>query len=161
MCQDSVLGFWWPQSQKARGGHNFSNIRRFYSKKLYLDRKYLLCGYSGSLWYKIGVLRMGIMYLKSSALLSVKLCAYRYDLGLSNELLFIITAQGAAKFWPVKVGGLKKDLTQVVSSLFLLSKKLMHKAIFLEFQLWQVTQALKLWWWRVGSSLESHKSYLS
>ena len=26
-----------------------------------------------------------------------KLCAYRYDLGLSNELLIIIIAQGAAK----------------------------------------------------------------
>ena len=40
---------------------------------------------------------MGIMYLKSAALLLFKLYAYRYDLGLSNELLFIIIAKGAAK----------------------------------------------------------------
>ena len=40
---------------------------------------------------------MGIAYLKSAALLFFKLCAYRYDLGLSNELLIIIIAQGAAK----------------------------------------------------------------
>ena len=59
----------------------------------------------GSLLYKMGVLRMGVMYLKSAALLFFKLYAYRYELGLSNELLFIILAQGAAKLWPVKVGG--------------------------------------------------------
>ena len=40
---------------------------------------------------------MGVMYLKSAALLFFKLYAYRYELGLSNELLFIIIAQGAAK----------------------------------------------------------------
>ena len=40
---------------------------------------------------------MGIMYLKSAALLVFKLCAYRYDFGLSNELLIIIIAQEAAK----------------------------------------------------------------
>ena len=47
----------------------------------------------------MGVLKMGIMYLKTAALLlffSI-LCAYRYDLGLSNQLLFIIIAQKAAK----------------------------------------------------------------
>ena len=37
---------------------------------------------------------MGITHLKSAALLFFKLCAYRYDLGLSNELLLIIIAQG-------------------------------------------------------------------
>ena len=75
---------------------------------------------------------MGIMYLKSSALLSVKLCAYRYDLGLSNELLFIIIAREAEKLWLVKVEGLKKDLTQVFSNPFLQSKGLMNKANFFE-----------------------------
>ena len=40
---------------------------------------------------------MGITHLKKAALLFVKLCAYRYDLGFSNELLFIIIAQAAAK----------------------------------------------------------------
>ena len=40
---------------------------------------------------------MGTMYLKSAALLIFKLCVYRYDLELLNELLFIIIAQGAAK----------------------------------------------------------------
>ena len=51
---------------------------------------------------------MGVMYLKSAALLFFKLYAYRYDLGLSNELLFIIIAKGAAKLWPVKDGCLKQ-----------------------------------------------------
>ena len=40
---------------------------------------------------------MGIMYLKSAALLFFKLRVNIYDFGLSNELLFIIIAQGAAK----------------------------------------------------------------
>ena len=40
---------------------------------------------------------MGITYLKSAALLFFKLLAYRYDLGLSNELLIIIIAQEAVK----------------------------------------------------------------
>ena len=51
---------------------------------------YRKTGLFGSLWYKMGVLQMGIMNFKGAALLSFKLCAYRYDLGLSNELLFII-----------------------------------------------------------------------
>ena len=51
---------------------------------------------------------MGIMYLKSAAMLFYKLFAYKCDLGLSNELLIIIIAQVAAKLSPVKVGGLKK-----------------------------------------------------
>ena len=51
---------------------------------------------------------MGVMYLKSAALLFFKLYAYRYDLGLSNELQIIIIAQEAAKLWPVKVVGRKK-----------------------------------------------------
>ena len=40
---------------------------------------------------------MGITYLKSAALLFLKLFAYKYDLGLLNELLIIIIAQEAAK----------------------------------------------------------------
>ena len=36
-------------------------------------------------------------------------CAIGHGLGLSKELLFIILAQGAAKLWPVKVGGWKKN----------------------------------------------------
>ena len=51
---------------------------------------------------------MGIAYLKSAALLFFKLCAYRYDLGLSNELLIIIIAHKAAKLLRAKVGGPKK-----------------------------------------------------
>ena len=65
-------------------------------------------GLFGSLWYKMKVLWMGITYLKSAALLFFKLCAYIYDLGLSNELLIIIIAQEAAKLWPIKIGGPKK-----------------------------------------------------
>ena len=45
-----------------------------------------------------------IVYLKSGNMLSTN----RYVLGLSNEILFIIIAQGAAKLWRVKVGGPKK-----------------------------------------------------
>ena len=40
---------------------------------------------------------MSIVHFKCAALLFFKLYAYIYDLGLSNELLFIIIAQGAAK----------------------------------------------------------------
>ena len=40
---------------------------------------------------------MEIAYLKSAAMLFFKLSANRYDTGLSNELLLIIIAQGAAK----------------------------------------------------------------
>ena len=38
-------------------------------------------------------------------MLSFKLRVNRYDLAISNEILFIVIAQGAAKLWPVKVGG--------------------------------------------------------
>ena len=47
----------------------------------------------------------------SVAMLFLELSVNRYSLGLSNELLFIIIAQGAAKLWPVKVGGQKNCLT--------------------------------------------------
>ena len=36
-------------------------------------------------------------------------CTKRYAFGLSNELLFIIIAQGAAKLLPVKIGGRKES----------------------------------------------------
>ena len=36
----------------------------------------------------------------------------RYGLGLSNELLFIIIAQGATKIWPFKARDLKKILPE-------------------------------------------------
>ena len=45
------------------------------------------------------------MYLKSAAMLFFKISTNRYGKGLSNELIFIITAQGAV---PVKVGGPKR-----------------------------------------------------
>ena len=48
------------------------------------------------------------MYLKSAAMLFLKLNINRYDLGLSNEILFFIMAQGAAKLSPVKVGDQEK-----------------------------------------------------
>ena len=80
-------------------------------------------GLFGSLWYKMKVLRMKITYLKSTAFLFFKLSTYRYDLGLSNELLIIIIAQGAAKLWPVKVGGLKKIWPRTHSNPVLLSKR--------------------------------------
>ena len=51
------------------------------------------------------------MHLKSAAMQFFKLSANRYAFGLLNEPLFIIVGQGAAKVWPVKVGGLKKNLT--------------------------------------------------
>ena len=40
---------------------------------------------------------MEITYLKSAVKLFFKLIADRYDLGISNELLFIIIAKEAAK----------------------------------------------------------------
>ena len=42
-------------------------------------------------------------------MLFLKLSAYRYGFELSNEPLFIIIAQEAAKLWPIKVGDLKKN----------------------------------------------------
>ena len=47
--------------------------------------------------YKMEVLRMGITYLNSAAQLFFELFAFRYDLGLLNELLIIIIAQETAK----------------------------------------------------------------
>ena len=52
------------------------------------------------------------IYLKSTVILFFEKSPNKYDLGLSNELLFIIIAQGTAKLLPVKVGGLKKILAQ-------------------------------------------------
>ena len=43
-------------------------------------------------------------------MLCFKMSANRYGKGLSNKLLFIIVAQGAAKLLPVKVKGQKKIL---------------------------------------------------
>ena len=53
----------------------------------------------------LGLLQAKITHLKSAGMLIFKYCAKRYGLGLSNELLFIIIAQGAAKLWPINVGG--------------------------------------------------------
>ena len=64
---------------------------------------------------------MKITYLKSTAFLFFKLSTYRYDLGLSNELLIIIIAQGDAELWPFKIGGLKKFHAQAELDIFLLS----------------------------------------
>ena len=47
--------------------------------------------------------------LKRAAMLFFNLRVNRYGLRLSNELLFIIIAQGAAKLCTVKVGGRKKS----------------------------------------------------
>ena len=55
-------------------------------------------------------------------MLFFKLSANRYDLGLSNEPLFIIIAQGAAKPWPVKVGSQRQILLWAHLNPFLLSK---------------------------------------
>ena len=65
---------------------------------------------------------MKITYLKSTAFLFFKLSTYRYDLGLSNELLIIIIAQGAAKLWPVEAGGWRQILLRAHFNPFLLSK---------------------------------------
>ena len=45
---------------------------------------------------------------QSTAMLLFKVSVNRYELGLSNELLFIIIAQEAAKLWTLKGGGPKK-----------------------------------------------------
>ena len=58
-----------------------------------------------------------ITSLKSAGMLFLKYCAKRYGSGLSKELLYIIIVQGAAKVWPVNVGGPKKvDLPRYDSS---------------------------------------------
>ena len=64
-----------------------------------------------SAWYKIGLPWAMIIYFKSALMLFFKYCDKRYGLGLTNEQLFIITAQGAAKLWPVKFGGPNTNLT--------------------------------------------------
>ena len=46
---------------------------------------------------KTGGLQSEITYLKSAGMLFFKKYAKKYGLGLLNELLFIIIAQGAAK----------------------------------------------------------------
>ena len=46
--------------------------------------------------------------LKSATMLLLKISVSRYGIGLSNEPLFVIIAQGAAKVWHVKVGGPKR-----------------------------------------------------
>ena len=48
----------------------------------------------------------------------------RYGLGLSNELLCIMIAQGAAKLWPFKVEGWRKILAWAFSNPWSLSKSL-------------------------------------
>ena len=60
-----------------------------------------------SVWHIMGFLWAKIMHLKNAGMLFFKYCAKRYRLALSNELLFIIIAQVAAKLWPVKVRGPK------------------------------------------------------
>ena len=71
--------------------YNVSKKHYFYGTTIYLSGLFVAfivkrkqvtvacrkTGLFGSLWYKIGVLRMGIMYLKIAALLFFKLCAYR------------------------------------------------------------------------------------
>ena len=58
----------------------------------------------------------------------------RYGIWLSNEQLFLIIAQGAAKLWHVNVGGAKKIQPWTHSNL-LLSKRATSKAIFSDLQL--------------------------
>ena len=64
-----------------------------------------------------------ITYLKSATILYFKMSADRYDLGLSNELLFIIIGQGAAKLWPFQVGSPKKIQPRNVLNPILLNKR--------------------------------------
>ena len=67
-----------------------------------------------------------ITYVESATMLFFN--ANRYDLQLSNELLFIIIAQGATKLWPINVGGLEKYLFSPRLSSFLLGKKRVNSA---------------------------------
>ena len=80
----------------------------------------------------------------------------RYDLGLSNEPLFIIIGQGAAKLWPFKFGSPKKIRPWTKSTSISISKGEGSKAIFSDLQLWQVTvlQPLDLWQW-IGAHLKA------
>ena len=92
-----------------------------------------------------------ISYLKSAARLFFKLSANIHGLGLSNELLFIIKAQEAAKMWSVKVGDPKKLPYALPIYLVKSPFDSTWARIFSDLQLWQVTvlQSLVLWWWLV------------
>ena len=82
------------------------------------------------------------MYLKSATILIFKYFPKRNDLGLSNELLLIIIAQGATKLCPAKLRGLKNILAQVESNPFLISKRETHKAIFSDLHLCNISFAV-------------------
>ena len=73
-----------------------------------------------SLYSNLALFQDILLDVKSAAMLFYNLKANRYDLRLSNELLFIIIAQGAAKLWLVKVGGLKtRSYAGVLEPLFI------------------------------------------
>ena len=71
----------------------------------------MVCDWDHMLVHKYYISRVSLSqdYIASKCFyVVVQQSANRYDLGLSNEPLFIIIGQGAAKLWPVKVGGLRK-----------------------------------------------------
>ena len=72
----------------------------------------VVCNLNHTLVHKCYIHRVSLsqVYIPSKCFYAVfQYCASRHDLGLSNESLFIIIGQGAAKLWPFKVGSQKKD----------------------------------------------------
>ena len=80
----------------------------------------------------------------------------RYGLGLSNELLFVIVTQGAAKLWPVKVGSPKRIMLCSPLECGLESSP----GFFFDLQVWQVSHASHWAMMIKSGSLESPKPYL-
>ena len=60
-----------------------------------------------SVWYEIGVLGANIIHIKSHAIALGFWSPNRYESDLSNEVLYYLIGQEAAKISEVKVGGQK------------------------------------------------------
>ena len=103
-----------------------------------------------------------ITYLKSAAMLFYKLSTNRYCLGLSNELLFVIVTQEAAKLWPVKVGGWIEIFVWAFSNPSSVSKSLdvLDFSLASNFDRSQFRSPLTWAMMMKGSSFESPKPYL-
>ena len=94
--------------------------------------------YISTIW--IGYVWAMITYLKSATMLFSKVGPNRYGIGLSNELLFIIIAQGAAKLWSVNLEvKILSDIKVQGSALLSKFEFYTYLKLLFDFQIWQVT----------------------
>ena len=107
--------------------------------KFSIQWRHLICDLYNISTIEIGFLWIKIKYFKSTRTLFLKLCAKKYSLRLSSELLFIIIGQGAAKLWPFIVGSPKTIWPWTDSNPILHSKWETSKAIVSDLQLCQAT----------------------